>query len=150
MRVRRIRTRYASTKRKVIVLSVISILFITVAYAGFQEELHVYGNTSVGNPVFHFNYTGNVQTFVVSKTGNYQIELWGASGMSWEAEEGSSTPGKGGYTSGVIPLEAGETLYIYVGQQGNRKCHKNFNGGGWSLQHITQCATFSGGGATDV
>ena len=102
-----------------------------------------------------FNYTGTVQTFSVQKPGNYQIELYGASG-------GNSTltvtryGGKGGYTKGDIYLNAGTNLYFYVGGAGGPADQTDtttytggWNGGG-SLIAGQEAFGAPGGGATDV
>lgn len=49
------------------------------------------------------------QEYVVptGESGWYRIELWGA--------QGGASGGYGAYTSGVIKLEEGDTLYFYVG-----------------------------------
>lgn len=85
-----------------------------------------------------FNYTGAVQAFAAACGGNYQIELWGASGGRNGAHDGA---GRAGYTSGNINLMEGETLYVYIGQEGIAGAYGDVSyglGGG---------ATFNGGGA---
>jgi len=101
---------------------------------------------------FIASYTGNVQQYVVPKSGNYKIECWGASG-------GSSNL-CGAYTSGVISLTEGTTLFVYVGQIGSGITGKavdnpgTFNGGGPGGRGGTYGNQYpngsSGGGATDV
>lgn len=83
--------------------------------------------------IYPFSFKGNYDTFTVPQTGLYKIELWGAQG-------GGTYGGKGAYTSGLINLNRGDALYVYVGGQAN-----TFNGGG-------NCSSASkiGGGATDV
>ena len=96
------------------------------------------GNSSpTNNNVTYFAYTGSAQTFTVKKSGNYKIELWGAAG-------GERLTAPGAYTSGIINLNSGDNLYIYVGQQSSGNT-ATFNGGG-------SCGSYcsAGGGATDV
>ena len=62
---------------------------------------------------FDYDYTGSVQQLRVPASGEYKIELWGAQGGT-NITEG----GKGAYTKGVINLEKGKTIYIYVGGNG--------------------------------
>lgn len=84
-----------------------------------------------------FNYTGNVQTFTAPVSGEYMFEAWGASG-------GGSLAGQGGYTIGTTYLNAGQTIYVYVGQQGVRT-----SGSGEDTAHTgtkPSPATFNGGG----
>ena len=103
-----------------------------------------------------FDYTGDVQTYTVPRTGYYYIEMAGA--------QGGSTPtnyegGAGAKASGYINLKAGEKLYFYVGGEGiSGKVAEiatyqgGYNGGGngyVSRAGYTQTAA-SGGGATDV
>ena len=106
-----------------------------------------------------FDYTGNVQTFKVPRTGSYKIELWGAQG-------GSSTDvngGLGGYVSGIIDLDMNDDLYFYVGGEGdltspdsnNTKVDGGYNGGGSASNYQgiirdSRRQYGSGGGATDV
>ncbi len=86
-----------------------------------------------------YDYTGNYQVFIAPKTGNYKIELWGASG---EVDIGKvDTQGRGAYTKGTIHLNKNDNLYVYVGQIGIYG-EFSFNGGG--------PGELSGGGATDV
>ena len=90
-----------------------------------------------------YNFTGNVQTFTVPLSGWYQIECWGASGGG--ARTAPSGAGYGGYSSGETYLQAGTTLYIYVGGSGGTIVG-GYNGGGNSHEPGGQ----GGGGATDV
>lgn len=94
----------------------------------------------------NFDYTNDVQTFTVPVKGNYKIELWGAQGGT-----GSGTGGKGAYTSGTIILEAGEKLYVYVGNQPTYttgSCYSSNANNSFNGSAIGSCA--GGGGATDV
>ena len=81
-----------------------------------------------------FQYTGSVQTWTAPSSGYYLFEAYGAQGGS---VNNKYVGGKGGYTSGVKFLNAGDTIYVYVGGQG-----KSFNGGGTG-------AVTNGGGGTD-
>lgn len=106
-------------------------------------------NESNDEPKFEmtktFGYTGNYEVFSVPKSGIYQIELWGAQGGSV-----SPTPGYlGGYVKGEILLNAGENLYIYVGQTGQLG-KSAWNGGGLSQNASGYAQKNSGGGATDI
>lgn len=93
----------------------------------------------------NYNYTGNVQTFVVPYTGTYQIECYGAQGGDID----NFTGGRGAYTKGEISLNKGDTLYIYVGGQGTNTDVGGYNGGS-SLQTGQYVYGSSGGGATDI
>lgn len=89
---------------------------------------------------YNFDYTGNVQTFTVIGTGNYKIELWGASGGGH-----TNYRGKGAYTVGNIYLTAGTVLYVYVGQSTGNSTG-GWNGGGNGVSSTGA----GGGGATDI
>ena len=89
-----------------------------------------------------FNYTGSVQTYTAPHAGKYQLEVWGAQG-------GAASPyvgGLGGYSKGEVTLVAGQTISIYVGQQG-----RNPSGGtAWNGGGAGTCCGAGGGGATDI
>ncbi len=100
-----------------------------------------------------YNYTGDYQVFIAPKTGEYKIELWGASGGSTET---GAIGGNGAYTKGIISLKENEKIYIFVGEEGHTYTARipyilseTFNGGGRGQQHTYTNAS-SGGGATDI
>ena len=120
---------------------------------GMELEVDIYNSNFVCDyqkyvSKYEFAYTGNVQEFIVPTTGYYTVELWGASGSTTNGK----TPGKGGYVSGKILLNANEKLYVYVGEVGNitsADYNKNtFNGGGYNHSDSTNYGR--GGGATDI
>ena len=97
--------------------------------------------------------TGESYDFVAPATGNYKIELWGASGGTTET---GAAGGKGAYVSGNLKLEKGLKLYLYIGEGGKtvKKLEpiyaiQTFNGGGSGNQNIYTNIS-SGGGATDI
>lgn len=96
----------------------------------------------------NFSYTGNVQEFVAPEKGKYALEVWGA--------QGGASGANGGYSRGVVSLEKGEKLYVYVGGQGTRGTGTNgtisggWNGGGSVLNAYADGNNGSGGGATDI
>ena len=105
------------------------------------------------NKITDFEYTGNEQTYIVPTDGYYRIEAWGAQGGG----DTKYTGGKGGYSSGYIFLNKGDTLHVYVGSKGqycsgnNCKLENSYNGGGGCMSYELDEATCgSGGGATDV
>ena len=57
-----------------------------------------------------FDYANDVQTKQIDKEGYYKLEVWGAS-SDISANE------KGGYSSGIIHLNAGDILYIHTGSK---------------------------------
>ena len=61
------------------------------------------------NDILNCPYTGQQQSITLPK-GEYKLECWGAA-----ARKPSSSPGKGGYATGVLTLNEKTTLYLYVG-----------------------------------
>ena len=112
--------------------------YATLAVSNIKEEEFAM------EPV-EFDYTGGEQVFTVPHTGYYQLEAWGAQG-------GGSTGGKGAYTSGMIYLNEGEKIYVYVGSQGGSNSTitniGGYNGGGYSGNYVNYYS-YGGGGATD-
>ena len=128
------------------------------------EDVSVKANWIANN--YDFAYTGDVQIFTAPQDGEYEIELWGASGGFYDGGAG----GYGGYTKGTITLNKGEILYVYVGEGGTQGtagvaatstvgqgAKATFNGGGkggnaggGSYPYQNYAGGFSGGGATDI
>ena len=107
-----------------------------------------------------FSYTGSTQTWTVPYTGNYKVELWGASGGTGVCTytQGCylNTAGKGAYTKGQINLNKNTSLYAYVGGQGKSATAVNtYNAGGWNGGGTGgngggDDSAGGGGGATDI
>lgn len=103
-----------------------------------------------------FEYTGDYQTFTAPYTGYYNLEVWGAEGggSRLSGNTASGIGGKGGYSSGVVRLQAGEKLYIYIGGQGgsndNGIATGGYNGGGSGYGSGNSEPGNGGGGATDI
>ena len=97
-----------------------------------------------------FSYTGGVQTYTVTCTGTYKLEVWGAQGGS--ADE-TYHGGYGGYSTGTVKLNKNKntTLYVVVGgagTYGSSTVAGGYNGGGNSYGYSAN--TSSGGGATHI
>ena len=88
--------------------------------------------TVFGQQTWDFDYTGNSQSFTVPAGGKYLIEVWGASGG-----DGMAPGGKGGYSKGEIQLTQGETIYIYVGQEGQSESNRGSGGGATDLRMVS-------------
>ena len=89
-----------------------------------------------------FSYTGEVQTMKITCAGNYNLEVWGAEGGY---RSSTTYSGNGGYSHGIVHLNADDVLYIYVGGSGNTGgTGGGFNGGGY--RHTYN----GGGGASDI
>ena len=85
-----------------------------------------------------FSYTGSQQTFTVpSGVTEIQFDVMGAEGgdidgitVGWGGTSNVSIDaGNGGRVTGILPVTAGETLYIYVGGEGSEDSG-GYNGGG--------------------
>ena len=109
------------------------------AESKYQKELKEYNKKLeeyyIAHPNIEFDYTGDVQKYIVPETGSYKIELWGSKGISPMTE---SLTSRGAYTNGIINLTKGTILYVYVGGS------NGYNGGGG------QSSDRPGGGATDI
>ena len=140
------------------------------AVAGSQANVNIYGKASGGEynnvqsntiamnilkvpAVQNFAYTGKVQS-VTLPAGKYKLEVWGAQGGYVPESNSALRGGKGGYSTGVLTLTSEKTLYIYVGNHGEKKannCSYNpdagWNGGGRTAY---SCHGGAGGGATDI
>ena len=110
-----------------------------------------------------FDYTGGEQTYVIPKSGIYQLETWGArGGISLSNGSPRNIYGKGGYAVGSTSLDKDTTLYINVGGAGGTgslsSCAPGgYNGGGKGTNDGGGCSRASddeasggGGGATHI
>ena len=122
------------------------------------------GKTYPVGTVFGFDYTGAVQE-VLLPAGKYKLQCWGAQGGN---VSGSYTAqgSKGGYSEGVLKLDAATTLYIFVGGKGTDSSTSStsgtvnggWNGGGGSVRQSSYNSGDTngmsyprpGGGATDI
>lgn len=98
-----------------------------------------------------FDYTSDEQIYISKLDGYYKLEVWGAQGGSYNSYVG----GYGGYSTGVVYLNAGTWLYINVGGYGNDACNKQyceggFNGGGRGAGSNNPVYSTGGGGATHI
>jgi hypothetical protein len=102
-----------------------------------------------------FNHTGAEQIFVVPPcVSSVSFQVYGAQGGA----NGTAQGGQGGYSTGSLAVNGGDTLYVYVGGEGigNLLCNGTaggFNGGGSVA--LVCCSPSgarggSGGGASDV
>jgi hypothetical protein len=91
-----------------------------------------------------FRYVGKSQSFKVPKnvTHLFVVAIGG--------EGGGSTVSHGGRVSAVLPVAAGETLFVYVGGNGTLKT-AGYNGGGSPGAHgFGDGNAYGGGGASDI
>lgn len=93
--------------------------------------------------ITEFDYTGEEQTFTVTRDGYYKIQTWGAQGGS--CGNGYKFGGVGGFAEGVVHLTTDDEVYVYVGGSGDSGgLAGGFNGGGAGISYM------GGGGGTDV
>lgn len=90
--------------------------------------------------------------YVVPVTGNYKLDVWGASGYSYSDEYHG---GYGAYSTGEVYLEKGTKLYIHTGGTGTGgnqagTYQGGYNGGGKAVLDNDSKYTGSGGGATHI
>ncbi len=125
-----------------------------------EDELNRVSRTEVS---FAYKLVGDddaanipeAQTYIVpeGQTGFYRIELWGSQGGS-ETEAGGGAGGLGAYTSGLIFLKEGQTLYFYVGRHqltgSGRATEVRVTGGGYADQssYVSTIMAAAGGGTT--
>ena len=129
--------------------------------------------------VYDYDYTGSVRTFTAPVKGKYKLEAWGAQGggsidtythypipdvsvLTDSTQYYTVEGGYGGYSTGVVNLDAGDTVYIVVGGEGSKfeqldrnvvnavKVAGGYNGGGDThfAQNSHRMSIGSGGGAT--
>lgn len=89
-----------------------------------------------------FEFTGRVQSATL-EPGNYKLEVWGAEGGK-SVSNNCTTPGKGGYSAGVLSVKNKTKLYINVGQS------PTTGDGGWNGGGSTHINYAGGGGSTDI
>jgi len=100
-----------------------------------------------------------LQTFTAPCNGYYKLEVWGASGYSYNS---TYRGGYGGYSTGVENINKNSVNYINVGQLGFGTCAANskygptYNGAGEqtldpsSSQAVYNRCSGAGGGATHI
>lgn len=98
-----------------------------------------------------FDYSSSVQTLNIIVSGYYKLEAWGAQGGSYN--ESYAAGGKGGYSVGLIYLNAGDSLYIYTGGKGSFSTSTTYSevgGGGTNGGGNAGYGGGGGGGGTDI
>jgi hypothetical protein len=95
-----------------------------------------------------FVFTGGVQTFTASVSGEYAVELLGASGGNSMAF--GSVGGLGAEVSGDVFLTAGEDLTLFVGGQGRSATSGGGGGGSFVFNGADVLAVAGGGGGALV
>ncbi len=92
-----------------------------------------------------FNYTGSPQSWTVpSGVTEISVDVQGAQGQGGLPSPGSSRGGNGGRVQATLSVTPGQTLFLYVGQQGQS------NNGGWNGGGRGNSNGGGGGGASDI
>ena len=134
------------------VIYLLNIIHAQIALPSFHGVQKAHSSVSSSGSQT-FNFTGAEQIFTVpSGVTTITIKAWGAQGGMYNSDWGA---GKGGYSTGTLNVTSGETLYIYVGGQGNSsgsnvQVSGGFNGGGYARGYTSGAYAGSGGGASDV
>lgn len=113
--------------------------FVITDNAGNETRKSVEVTSLTNVKEWGYGYTGAPEQFTAPRTGEYQLEAWGA--------EGNYNGGKGGYAKGTFKLNKGDSVYAYVGQVGQRNSSA-WNGGG-SSEYTSLDDNGGGGGGTD-
>lgn len=94
------------------------------------------------------------QSFIAVADGYYKLEVWGAQGGDYST---TLVGGYGGYSTGIVHLNAKDKLYVTVGRQGDSyegysptHYYGGYNGGGDSTQINGGVNPMAGGGATHI
>ncbi len=95
-----------------------------------------------------FAYQNSSQSFNITESGYYKMQVWGAQGGY---RSSTTYGGLGGYSEGIVYLNAGDTLYVHTGGAGGSGtsgcgstiCAGGYNGGGYRYKY------YGGGGGTD-
>ena len=140
---------------------------ITVSKEGIQSSVYTINvNRAPENEtqIYQFPYTGDIQKFIAPVLGYYNLETWGAEGGTSMIDGVVSTSytggrvssrtdfgGHGGYSSGIIKLNAGDILYVCVGGKGQNGQYEKiatggYNGGGDGADDTESDNDSSGGG----
>ncbi|BCS85840.1 fimbrillin family protein [Prevotella herbatica] len=117
---------YSGTYTLMMIPQAINNVTITITYSNGSTLTKAISGTWGAGIVYKYNlsylprnfaYTGAVQTYTAPVTGTYKLEVWGAEGSV-----------KGGYSSGTKSLNAGQTIYIYVGGKNSDGSYLNGDG----------------------
>ncbi|MEI6765362.1 MAG: glycine-rich protein [Bacteroidota bacterium] len=98
-----------------------------------------------------FNYTGAQQSFTVPACiTSVTLEAWG--GQGGDNNGSGYTGGRGGYAYGTLTVTPGQTLYVYVGGDGQDGSSTSnvFMAGGWNGGGTGVSTGGGGGGGSDV
>jgi hypothetical protein len=95
-----------------------------------------------------FRYTGKQQTFIVpAGVKQLTVVAHGGEGAGVSVYPSTDTPGRSGRVYAIVPVHAGDKLYVFVGGSGT---HGGFNGGGAGGTGGRNDEGNPGGGASDI
>ncbi len=143
---RKLRRRELKKQRKMVVIAIVSIVCIlSVGYAAFSTtlNLNVIGKIKIDDEcvegkIWEFSQKDEGQEFRVPCSGEYKVELWGASENNNRNSYVAQFKIYGGYVAGTLNLKMNKRYYIYVGGQSNV-----FNA-------VKNTTWTNSGGATDI
>ena len=100
-----------------------------------------------------FNYVEGTEyyTYIARANGYYNLDVYGAQGGSYN--ESYAAGGLGGYSTGIVKLNKGDILYVYVGGKGSYGTSTTVtvkNGGGYNGGGNVAYRGGAGGGASDI
>ena len=135
------------------IVYLLNVIHTQVALPSFHAAQKVHTSVIVSGTQT-FSYTGSQQTFTIpGGVTSITIKAWGAQGGDG-GPTGPSIGGKGGYSTGDLSVNAGETINIYVGGEGVDYVMQG--SGGWNGGGDTNATSNdnkrpgTGGGASDV
>ena len=141
------------------ILFLLSFINAQIALPTFQAVHKPHTTTVAESGSQTFSYTGAQQTFTVpSGVTEIQFDVMGAEGgdidgitVGWGGTSNVSIDaGNGGRVTGILPVTAGETLYIYVGGEGSEDSGGYNGGGDAETCSGTEVIAAGGGGASDI
>lgn len=98
-----------------------------------------------------YDMMGSYQVFTAPVNDRYYMQVWGAQGGTMSCDNWTGKGGKGGYAAGFLDMQAGEKVYVYVGQAGESyNCRQSNYYGGWNGGGTTNGGASGGGGGSDI
>jgi len=150
---RRASSRHHSTYDMMTRLVGIAISLVAISVAFTIGMLSAMPSASAGEtdtrgpsvPLATYGYTGGVQVFTAPYSGTYALEVWGASGGGVARANATvvttATPALGGFSSGKVDLQQGQSLYVCVGGAGGTGNLTD------SQSHFVGAGGYNGGGS---
>jgi hypothetical protein len=105
-----------------IILGIILLILLSYSLDQNKKEGHrkQYAGDTFVTCTKEYKYTGKIVPFLVPDgVFELDVQLYGGQGGITRGNSGKAKGGMGGKTSGRLAVEAGKTIYIYVGGQGH-------------------------------